>query len=91
MYLISFTGGPVYERKGGGGFTLVEALREVHGVFGAVILRESDMSVAVARAGSDTAVVHVSRDLRRREVRRRKVRARVFLGAVADPHAWAWR
>lgn len=84
MYLISFRGGPVYERKGGGGFTLPEAIREVYGVWGAVIFRESDMSVAVARAGSASSVLHVRRDGRRREVRRGGHRR--FGSGV--PHAW---
>jgi hypothetical protein len=70
MYLIQL-GPKVYERRGGGGFTLVEALTELRGTGGARILR-LDGSVAVERAGSDFAVEHSSgRTVIRRKVRRR--------------------
>lgn len=57
MYLIKL--GPVtYERKGGGGFTLPEALDEVYGVGYASILR-LDGTEVVSDAGSSYAVLHV--------------------------------
>lgn len=46
-----------YERRGGGTFTLVEAMRELLGVRNAQVLRE-DGTLAVDRAGSTTQVVH---------------------------------
>lgn len=69
MYLIAIDH-VIYERKGGGTFTLPDALRELRGVAGARILR-LDGTVAVRRAGSDYAVEHSSG----RTVIRRKVRA----------------
>jgi hypothetical protein len=50
--------------------TLVQALTEIRGCRNAEILR-ADLTTAVERAGSDTEVVHVTRDWRRRTVRRR--------------------
>lgn len=67
-YLIQL-GPVVYERKGGGAFTLPEARREVYGVGDARILREHDESLAVDNAGSDTQVVYVTPDGRRARVR----------------------
>jgi hypothetical protein len=65
--------GPVtYERKGGGGWTLPEALAQVHGVGHARILR-ADGTVAVDDAGSDCAVTLVEPDGRRRSVLRRNL------------------
>lgn len=56
MYLIQL--GPVtYEPKGGGSWSLPEALREVYGVGNARILR-TDGTVAVSSAGSSTVLIH---------------------------------
>jgi hypothetical protein len=70
MYLVQVDH-VIYERRGGGSFTLVEALRELRGTRHARILRE-DGSPVVDRAGSDSAVLHVAtgREVRRRSVRR---------------------
>lgn len=76
MYLIQL-GPVVYERRGGGGFTLPEALREVYGVGWATILRQ-DGTVAVADAGSATTLRHVSRAGVRRTVSRRRFELRRF-------------
>jgi hypothetical protein len=60
MYLIKL--GPVtYERRGGGGFTLPEAMREVYGVGYASVLRE-DGTTVVSDAGSSVAVKYAPRD-----------------------------
>lgn len=57
MYLIKL--GPVtYERRGGGGFTLPEAMRELRGVGHASVLR-LDGTTVVRNAGSDWQVEHV--------------------------------
>ncbi len=50
MYLIRLDG-TTYERKGGGTFTLVEAMQELHGCRGASVLRE-DGTLVVRNAGS---------------------------------------
>jgi hypothetical protein len=83
-YLIQL--GPVtYEPKGGGTFTLTEALSQVLGVRNARILRE-DGTVAVEDAGSSYAVTHVTPEGRRRRVRRRLTRR-----ALAEQEALAAR
>jgi len=69
MYLIQIDH-IIYERKGGGLFTLPDAMREVYGVGGARILRE-DGTVAVLSAGSAYAVEHLPTW---RTVTRRKAR-----------------
>lgn len=67
MYLIEL--GPViYEPKGGGTFTLPEALDELRGVRAARILRADDLTVAVLDAGDVAHVTHVRRDGRRTTV-----------------------
>lgn len=78
MYLIQIDH-RVFERKGGGGFGLVEALRELYGVRGAAVLR-LDGTVAVSHAGSASAVGHVKRNGTTRNIRRRMTRraARTF-------------
>jgi hypothetical protein len=67
MYLIKL--GPVtYERKGGGGFTLPEAMSEVYGVGQASILR-LDGTVVVRNAGSSVEVQHAPTGRRLRVTR----------------------
>jgi hypothetical protein len=70
MYLVQVDH-VVYERKGGGTFTLPEAMREVRGVGYARVLR-ADLTVVVSDAGSTAAVLHVpsGRVVHRRAVRR---------------------
>lgn len=67
MYAIEVDG-ITYLRRGGGGFSLVEAMREVYGVAHARVLR-ADGTVVVDSAGSASEVVHVStgRRVRRRD------------------------
>jgi len=72
MYLITIDH-IVYEKHGGGLFTLPEAMRELHGTGNARILR-ADGTVVVKRAGNDYAVQHVPSG---REVRRRSRMARL--------------
>jgi hypothetical protein len=57
MYLIQIDH-VVYERRGGGSFTLPEAMREVYGVGNARVLREDGTEV-IRAAGSSYAVTHV--------------------------------
>jgi hypothetical protein len=56
MYLIKIDH-LIYVRRGGGLFTLPEAMREVYGVRGAQVLR-ADGTVAVRDAGSSVEVTH---------------------------------
>lgn len=56
MYLIRIDH-LIYEHRDGTPFTLPEALTEIRGTGNAAILR-LDGTVAVANAGSDTAVTH---------------------------------
>lgn len=61
MYLLEL--GPIiYEPKGGGTFTLPQALDEVRGVRGARILRADDLTIAVFDAGDIAQMTHVRRD-----------------------------
>lgn len=62
----------IYERRGGGTFTLPEAMRELYGCGNARVLR-ADGTVAVANAGAAYAVVHAPTG---RTVVRRRVRGR---------------
>jgi hypothetical protein len=69
MYLIEL-GPVVYEPKGGGTFTLPQALSELRGVRGARILRADDLTVAVLDAGDIAHLTHVRRDGRQTTVAR---------------------
>ena len=71
MYLLE-VGPVIYEPKGGGTFTLTQALHELRGVLGARILRVGDLSVAVLDAGDIAHVTHVRRDGRHTTVTRQK-------------------
>jgi hypothetical protein len=57
----------VFEKKGGGGFTLVEALDELYGTFNCRVLR-LDGTPAVEKAGSSISLIHAPTG--RRVVRR---------------------
>lgn len=69
MYLLEL-GSVIYEPKGGGTFTLPQALDELRGVHGARILRADDLSVAVLDASDVARVTHVRRDGRQTSVTR---------------------
>lgn len=88
-YLIHLDG-ITYERKGGGTFTLTEALSQVLGVRNARILRE-DGTVAVDNAGSSYSVTHVTPEGHRRTVRRRLTRRAVAEQEALQADMRAWR
>lgn len=89
MYLIQM-GPVVYERRGGGTFTLVEAMREVYGVADTRILR-TDGTVVVRRAGSSYAVEYAPRGitLRRRPRRKSHGTGRGTLNWLTGEVRWA--
>lgn len=60
MYLIEIDG-IAYQRRGGGGFTLTAAMRELYGVAHARILR-ADGTPVVAQAGSSSQIVYMPKE-----------------------------
>jgi len=75
MYLISLDG-RLYERKGGGTFTLIEAMQEAYGCAGITIYRDDAALTPVVRnAGSATEVEYAPTERRiRRRARRYPVK-----------------
>lgn len=85
MYLIAFDH-IVYEPRGGGSWTLPQAMREVYGVGHARVLR-MDGTTVVRDAGNATAVQHVPSG---RRVRRGSVVARRAVQRELRAYVDAW-